>query len=102
MAGELVLQDPVGPMPATDVASSAFANLKGRQKAAVLLIALGAQNAAEVLKHLSDREVEALSLEMTALDAVDPQLGTLVLDELAERVIAADAMGQGEIGRAHV
>ena len=69
--------------------------LRGRQKAAVLLIALGAQNAAEVLKHLSEREVEALSMEMTALEAVEPQVGQVVLDELAERVIAADAMGQG-------
>jgi flagellar motor switch protein FliG len=71
--------------------------LKGRQKAAVLLIALGAENAAEVLKHLSEREVEALSLEMSALKAVDPSVGRLVLDELAERVIAADAMGQGGV-----
>ena len=73
------------------------ANLKGRQKAAVLLIALGAQNAAEILKHLSDREIEALSLEMSALENVEPALGKLVLDELAERVIAAEAMGKGGV-----
>ena len=71
------------------------ASLRGRQKAAVLLIALGAQNAAEVLKHLSEREVEALSMEMTALESVQPHVGQIVLDELAERVIATDAMGQG-------
>jgi flagellar motor switch protein FliG len=69
--------------------------LRGRQKAAVLLIALGAQNAAEVLKHLTDREVEALSFEMSNIEHVQPELGQLVLDELAERVIAAEAMGQG-------
>jgi flagellar motor switch protein FliG len=34
---------------------------------------------------------------MTALEAVDPEVGRLVLDELAERVIAADAMGQGGV-----
>jgi flagellar motor switch protein FliG len=84
-------------LPAVPAAGPVLDELKGRQKAAVLLIALGAQNAAEVLKHLSDREVEALSLEMTALEAVDPQLGALVLDELAERVIASDAMGQGGV-----
>jgi len=96
VSGELSLE-PRDPSVLPAAAAAATANLKGRQKAAVLLIALGAQNAAEVLKHLSDREVEALSLEMTALEAVDPALGTLVLDELAERVIASEAMGQGGI-----
>ncbi len=85
-------RDP-GTLPAPVLAPS----LKGRQKAAVLLIALGAQNAAEVLKHLSEREVEALSLEMSALEAIEPQVGELVLDELAERVIASDAMGKGGV-----
>ena len=72
-------------------------SLRGRQKAAVLLIALGAQNAAEVLKHLSEREVEALSLELSALEQVRPELGELVLNELAQRVIAQEAMGQGGV-----
>jgi flagellar motor switch protein FliG len=71
--------------------------LKGRQKAAVLLIALGAQKAAEVLKHLSDREIEALSFEMSGLDEVPAEVGQLVLDELAQRVIASDAMGKGGV-----
>src|SRR5918997_4811001 len=71
--------------------------MKGRQKAAVLLIALGSQKAAEVLKHLSDREIEALSLEMTTLESVPAEMGQLVLDELAERVVAAEAMGKGGV-----
>ncbi len=82
-------------LPAAPLASSG--ELKGRQKAAVLLIALGAQNAAEVLKHLSMREVEALSLELSSLEEVQPELGQIVLDELAERVIASEAMGQGGV-----
>jgi flagellar motor switch protein FliG len=61
----------------------------------VLLIALGAQNAAEVLKHLSDREVETLSLEMSALERVRPEDADLVLAELAERVIATEAVRAG-------
>jgi flagellar motor switch protein FliG len=71
--------------------------LKGRQKAAVLLVALGAQKAAEVLKLLSDREIEALSLEMSGLDDVPAEVGQLVLDELAERVVGAEAMGKGGV-----
>ncbi len=99
--GELALHQP-GPDAALPAVPPAVPDglppgLKGRQKAAVLLIALGAQNAAEVLKHLSEREVEALSLEMSSLDAVRPELGEIVLDELAERVIASDAMGKGGV-----
>jgi flagellar motor switch protein FliG len=38
--------------------------LAGRQKAAVLLIALGPAKAAEVFKHLREEEIESLSLEV--------------------------------------
>ena len=40
------------------------AALGRRQKAAVLLVALGAEHAAEIFKHLHEDEIEALSLEM--------------------------------------
>src|SRR5688572_30632175 len=96
MASDLVLQDP----PPGELATqdpSAFAGLRGRQKAAVLLIALGAQNAAEVLKHLSDREVETLSLEMSALERVRPEQADIVFGELSERVIASEAIRSGGV-----
>ena len=97
MAPELVLHDPAGP-PTTEVVPAAgYAGLHGRQKAAVLLIALGAQNAAEILKHLSDREVETLSFEMSALERVRPDQAEAVFGELAERVIASEAMRSGGI-----
>ncbi|HTP23804.1 MAG TPA: flagellar motor switch protein FliG, partial [Solirubrobacteraceae bacterium] len=41
--------------------------LKGRKKAAVLLVSLGPDRAAEVFKHLRDEEIETLSLEMAGL-----------------------------------
>jgi flagellar motor switch protein FliG len=63
----------------------------------VLLIALGAQNAAEILKHLSDREVETLSLEMSALDRVRPEETDIVFGELSERVIASEAIRTGGV-----
>ena len=98
---ELALQQQSAPsLPVAPLGSESLGgpgSIRGRQKAAVLLIALGAQNAAEVLKHLSMREVEALSLELSALEEIQPELGQLVLDELAERVIASEAMGQGGV-----
>jgi flagellar motor switch protein FliG len=98
MAAELVLQDPAGPMPTTEVVPApGVADLHGRQKAAVLLIALGAQNAAEILKHLSDREVETLSLEMSTLERVRPEQADAVFGELSERVIASEAIRSGGV-----
>lgn len=95
MTGELALE-PVEAGGVPTVAGDSGA-LRGRRKAAVLLISLGAQHAAEVLKHLSDREIEALSLEMTELESVEPELGQMVLAELAERVMATDAVGRGGV-----
>ena len=44
----------------------------GRKKAAVLLVALGSERAADVFRHLRDDEIEGLSLEMAKLQRVDP------------------------------
>src|SRR5881394_3764172 len=56
--------------------------LKGRQRVAALLIALGPEKAGEVLKHLSDGEVQALSAEMTAA-VLDELVMTVSSDEQA-------------------
>ena len=81
--------------PASRVSKSATANLSGRQKAAVLLISLGTERAANVLKHLSEREVESLSAEMAALWRVRPETSAAVQQEIQERLAAADAAGVG-------
>jgi flagellar motor switch protein FliG len=73
----------------------ATSNLSGRQKAAVLLISLGTERAANVLKHLSEREVESLSAEMAALWRVRPETSAAVQHEIQERLSAADAAGVG-------
>src|SRR5918997_2863215 len=96
MSGELSLE-PREPSILPAAPAAAISTLKGRQKAAVLLIALGAQNAAEILKHLSDREVETLSLEMSALERVRPEDADTVFGELSERVIASEAIRSGGV-----
>jgi flagellar motor switch protein FliG len=69
--------------------------LNGRQKAAVLLISLGTEKAASVLKHLSEREVESLSAEVAALWRVRPETSAAVMDEVAARIQERDAPGVG-------
>jgi flagellar motor switch protein FliG len=75
--------------------------LTGRQKAAVFLITIGSARAAEVLKHLSEREIEALSAEMASLWRVKSETAESVVQELAERFEAANefAMGGPEFAR---
>lgn len=55
--------------------------LSGPQKAAILLLALGEESAAEVLKNLSDDEIQDLTVYMTRVGDVTPQDVTRVTSE---------------------
>jgi flagellar motor switch protein FliG len=83
------------------VARSGSGTLTGRQKAAVFLITVGATRAAEVLKFLSEREIEAISAEMAALWRVKAETADAVVQELAERFDGSNefAMGGPEFAR---
>ncbi|HMJ37902.1 MAG TPA: flagellar motor switch protein FliG [Baekduia sp.] len=83
------------------VTRSASANLTGRQKAAVFLITVGSTRAADVLKFLSEREIEALSAEMASLWRVKAETADAVVQELAESFDSQSefAMGGPEFAR---
>ena len=76
---------------------AAVPRLTGRQKAAILLVSLGPERAAEVLGHLSEREVEALSGEIAGLKKIKPETSAVVMQELAETVLARDQVSVGGI-----
>jgi flagellar motor switch protein FliG len=59
--------------------------MSGRRKAAVLIATLGADRAASVIQHMAEDEVEAISLEMSKLDAVGERTAESILSELAAR-----------------
>jgi flagellar motor switch protein FliG len=69
--------------------------LTGRQKAAVLLVSLGAQRATAVFKHLRESEIEHLSLEMSKMEAVKPDTVEAVYSEASENMMAAEYVAQG-------
>jgi flagellar motor switch protein FliG len=69
--------------------------LTGRQKAAVFLITIGTSRAADVLKFLSEREIEALSAEMAALWRVKAETADAVVQELAERFDSQNEFAMG-------
>jgi flagellar motor switch protein FliG len=74
---------------------SSSAALTGRQKAAVFLITIGSARAADVLKFLSEREIEALSAEMASLWRVKSETADSVVQELAERFDGASEFAMG-------
>ncbi|HTU84996.1 MAG TPA: flagellar motor switch protein FliG [Solirubrobacteraceae bacterium] len=96
MAAELEQATPTAPVPAS-AAKAKRAELKGRKKAAVLLVSLGPDKAAAVFKHLRDEEIESLSLEMAKLQRVDPLTTGSVLEEFAATIEAFDSLMSGGV-----
>jgi len=71
--------------------------LSGRQKVAVLLMALGEEASAEVTKNLSAEEIEAISFEIARLDHVPPEVVQGVLEEWKQTERAAYSLAQGGV-----
>ncbi len=100
MAAELEkapTQAPAAAAAAAPVPAKRKLEIKGRKKAAVLLVSLGPDRAAEVFKHLRDDEIETLSLEMAKLQRVDQLTQATVLEELAATVEAYDSLLAGGV-----
>src|SRR5690625_3764656 len=74
--------------------------LTGKQKAAILLISLGPDVSAQVYKHLSEEEIERLSLEISSVKKVDADLKEDVLDQFHQIALAQDYISQGGVGYA--
>ncbi|MBK5445906.1 flagellar motor switch protein FliG [Peribacillus sp. TH24] len=74
--------------------------LTGKQKAAILLISLGPDVSASVYKHLSEEEIERLTLEISGVRKVDSQDKEEILEEFHNIALAQDYISQGGIGYA--
>ena len=77
-----------------------MANLSGRTKAAALLIALGPEHSAAVLKHLPEEEIERLTYEVFSLGKLTPEARDGVISEVRETVLAREYMTAGGVGYA--
>src|SRR6266516_761699 len=67
-------------------------SMKGRQKAAALLIALGPEVSADVLKHLRESEIETLTFEVFQLEKVTEETKGQVFEECYHMSIARDLL----------
>lgn len=74
--------------------------LTGKQKAAILLISLGPDVSASVYKHLSEEEIEKLTLEISNVRQVDAEKKETILEEFHQIALAQDYISQGGIAYA--
>lgn len=75
-------------------------DLKGIQKAAILLIALGPEKSSMIFKHLKEEEIEDLTLEIANTKSVTSQLKEQVINEFYEVCLAQQYIAEGGIGYA--
>ncbi len=77
-----------------------MAALRGVEKAAILLIALGPEKSSMIFKHLKEEEIEELTLQIANTRSVSPQEKEGVISEFYEICLAQSYIAEGGIGYA--
>jgi flagellar motor switch protein FliG len=81
----------------TKLAGDENDGLDPRQKVAVLMVALGQENAGEVLKYLTDYEIEDITHTITELKHLPIELQDEVLGDFEQHLLAGEYMSQGGV-----
>src|SRR3954463_11839549 len=84
-------------MSAAEATAPAQKSLRGAQKAAALLVAVGEQRAGEIFRFLGDSEVEALSLELAKAQKIPTEICRDIITEAVESVLAEDYLAEGGV-----
>jgi flagellar motor switch protein FliG len=71
--------------------------LTGRQKVAIICMALGADAAAKLTMKMTPEEVDAISFEIARMEDVGGPMVEAVLEEWLTRMLAADSLASGGI-----
>ena len=71
------------------------ATMTGVRKAAILLVLLGDEAAAEIYKNLAQEELQLLTQEIAELDYVSPELASQVLQEYHRMTVTQEYVSQG-------
>ncbi len=69
--------------------------MTGLQKAAVLLVQIGTEGSAKVLKSLNQLEIEELTAEIARLQSITPEVADAVMGEFKELAAARHYFAQG-------
>ncbi|MFA5575801.1 MAG: flagellar motor switch protein FliG [Tissierellaceae bacterium] len=72
----------------------------GKEKVAILLIALGPQKSAELFKHLNEEEIEELTLQIANMRMVSPEEKRHVIEEFYQICLAQEYISEGGINYA--
>lgn len=75
-------------------------NLRGVEKAAILLIALGPEKSSMIFKHLKEEEIEELTLQIANTRSVSPADKDMIINEFYEICLAQSYIAEGGIGYA--
>ena len=69
--------------------------MTGLRKAAVLLVLLGEESAVSVYKHLSERQLEAITQEIAELESIQPATAAQVLEEYQNLTLTQEYLAHG-------
>lgn len=70
-------------------------NLANQQKAAILCITLGPEFSAKMFQHLSDDEIEKITLEIASQQKVDSKVQNQVIDEFYQMMMVKNYLSSG-------
>ncbi len=74
--------------------------LTGRKKAAILMVSLGPEVAADVYRNLADEDIEQITLEVANLGTVPSELTAQVIEEFYHTAMAKQYIGHGGVATA--
>ena len=70
-----------------------YESLTGTQKCAILMMLLGEEEAAEIMKNLSPKEVQTLGTAMYSVQGLPQETVNMVLDEFLSIIKAQTSLG---------
>jgi flagellar motor switch protein FliG len=82
---------------ATRPSTDATKGLRGIEKAAILLVAIGEERAGQIFGYLGENEVEALSLEIAKSRKVPNEICRDIIGEAVDTVLAEDYIAEGGV-----
>jgi flagellar motor switch protein FliG len=94
----MLIEDDSGPVAesaAPEAESESKAELPLLQKVAVIMVGLGEEVAGEIMKHLSDYEIEEITQAIAGLKSIPPEIIDGVLEEFEQHLLAGEWVSQG-------
>ena len=82
------------------MSTAAKTEYSGKQKAAIFLLTVGPDVASDIMKRLSEAEVDTLTYEIARLDKIRPEDKERVLQEFQELMMAQEFISRGGIDQA--